>query len=108
MKPFLTAALVVLFAGSPVLARDEAPLPPLPDADQADSIEPGADVNIRATDEGEIIEYRHDGRLYMIKVTPRGAPPYYLIDRDGNGTLESRHKGPMDPVIVPNWILFSW
>ena len=32
----------------------------------------------------------------------------YLIDRDGNGTLETRHKGPYDPVIVPNWVLFSW
>ena len=46
-------------------------------------IEP--EVTIIRTDEEVIEEYRMNGRLYQVKVTPVIGPVYYLVDRDGDG-----------------------
>lgn len=66
-------------------------------------------VQIRRDDEGKLIEeYSLDGRVYMVKVTPENAPPYYLLDTDGDGTLErdTTGLGPgVDPVY---WKLKEW
>lgn len=58
--------------------------------------------------EGKIEEYRANGKLYMIKVTPKKGRPYYLVDADGDGMLES-HRNEMTPnLLIPSWVLFSW
>jgi len=58
---------------------------------------------------GEAIEeYRIANQLYMIKVTPAQGAPYYLVDTDGDGNLETRER-ELDPdVIPPRWVLFRW
>ncbi|MDD3608150.1 MAG: DUF2782 domain-containing protein [Halothiobacillaceae bacterium] len=101
--------LAGLLALAPLaLAAQDAPIPPLPEEKTVEGV-PDTEIVIRTTEDAQIEEYRYRGRVYMAKVKPAGgAPAYYLIDRDGNGTLETRHKGPYDPVIVPNWVLFSW
>ena len=53
-------------------------------------------------------EYRINGRLFMIKIQPRKGPPYYLIDSDGDGVLDSR-QDDLDPNMpVPSWVILRW
>ncbi|HED39913.1 MAG TPA: DUF2782 domain-containing protein [Chromatiales bacterium] len=57
----------------------------------------------------EIIEeYRANGRLYMIKITPKKGFAYYLVDTDGDGSLDSRHNELDEGILIPRWTLFSW
>lgn len=59
--------------------------------------------------QSEIIEeYRANGQLYMIKITPRKGFVYYLVDSDGDGTLDRRHNGLNEGLLVPQWTLFNW
>lgn len=58
---------------------------------------------------GEAIEeYRIANQLYMIKVTPAKGPPYYLVDTDGDGNLETRQRDLDSEVVPPQWVLFRW
>ncbi len=71
-----------------------------------DVLEP--EVTIIQKDDQKIEEYRIGGQLYMIKITPKNAPPYYLMDTDGDGNLETR-RDDIDPAAVgPSWKIFSW
>ncbi len=57
----------------------------------------------------EIIEeYRINGQLYMIKITPRKGLAYFLVDTDGDGTLDSRHNELDEGLLIPKWTLFKW
>jgi len=70
-----------------------------------EAIEP--EVTIIKKEEGTIYEYRINGMLYMIKVEPQVGPPYYLVDRDGDGEFDSRSTDPTK-IAVPQWILLRW
>ena len=73
-------------------------------ADQPD-LEPQVTIVQRGKEKVE--EYRANGRLYMIKVTPPIGAPYYLVDYRGDGKF-SRQDG-LDPgVHVPMWVIFSF
>jgi hypothetical protein len=87
---------------------EAVPAPPdLPDPlESGQPIEP--EVTIIRRDQQVIEEYRVNGLLYMVKITPALGKPYYLIDRDGDGRLESRREGIYDDGLVPQWVLFSW
>ena len=66
----------------------------------------GADVTSRMVDGDRVEEYRVQGQLHVVKVTPRRGAPYYLIDRNGDGRLDSSEgEGPVSPVM---WKLFEW
>lgn len=67
----------------------------------------GADVTTRAGSDGDTVEeYRVGGQLRMVKVTPLRGAPYYLIDSNGDGHLDSsKGEGPVSPVY---WKLFGW
>lgn len=66
----------------------------------------GADVTTRMVDGDRIEEYRVQGQLQVVKVTPKRGAPYYLIDRNGDGRLDSSEgEGPVSPVM---WKLFEW
>ena len=87
-------------------AQAGAPEPELA-APQTDIPEP--EVNIREEPTQTIEEFRSQGRPYMIRVTPRGGlPPYYMVDNDGDGTLETRVNSPSNPPATPRWVLFRW
>lgn len=78
------------------------------DTDEAALQEEGPVVTIKVEGDRKIEEYRIRGRLYMIKVTSKNAPTYYLIDRDGDGNLESR-RSELDPrIFVPLWVVYKW
>ncbi len=71
--------------------------------------QPPADVNIRRKGSNTIEEYSLNGRVYMVRVVPDKGIPYYILDADGDGRLESRmsaeHMGPVSPV---TYKLFEW
>lgn len=64
-------------------------------------------VSIRTQENGDRVEeYRQNGRLYMVKVTPRNAPPYYLLDTNGDGRLDAKDgEGRVAPVY---WTIYEW
>jgi len=74
--------------------------------DTAEELEPEVSI-IKRTDE-TIHEYRVNGELYMVKIEPRTGPPYYLIDKDGDGSLESRYNKLEPALLVPSWMIFRW
>ncbi|MCY4154519.1 MAG: DUF2782 domain-containing protein [Gammaproteobacteria bacterium] len=84
------------------------PRPPeLPDPLQSgEAIEP--QVTIIRKDDAIIEEYRLDGRHYMTRIIPAVGPAYYLVDRDGDGQMETRMSEIYDDFNVPQWVLFSW
>ena len=68
------------------------------------------DITIIQRREETIVEYRVNGRLRAIKVVPENKdfPPYYLVDTDGDGRLETRREGPTEQILINSWVLFSW
>jgi hypothetical protein len=87
----LLAGLLALLPAS-VFADDEAPSP-----------EP--DVTIRQDGDKTIQEYRVNGFLYAIKVTPKGGKPYFLVRADGDSNF-IRSDNP--DMLIPQWEIFSW
>lgn len=88
---------------------EDAPMPPeLPEPlESGQVIEP--EVTIVRTEKEIIEEYRVNGNLYMIKITPAAGPAYYLIDSDGDGQMEGRKMSSIyNPGQVPQWVLFTW
>lgn len=75
-------------------------------ADDVASEEPEITITRNQT---EIIEeYRINGQLYMIKITPRKGFSYFLVDSDGDGSLDSRQNGLDEGLLTPQWTLFRW
>lgn len=61
-------------------------------------------VTITKQAEQTIEEYRMGGRLYMIKVTPKGGVPYYLVDDRGDGKF-ARQESLDSGFRPPQWII---
>ncbi|ERL52083.1 DUF2782 domain-containing protein [Halomonas huangheensis] len=82
--PALMLATALLVGATPVLAQNLKP-----------------DVNVREEADQTIREYRVNGKLYAIRIEPRGGNSYFLVDRTGNGNFE-RQQG--DNVEIPDWV----
>jgi len=93
------------FAADEPSVPNTAPAAP-PSVSEQEQIEP--EVNIIQRDDKTIAEYRVNGQLYMIKVTPKDAPAYYLVDTDGNGSLDSQRSELQQDILIPSWVLFRW
>jgi len=117
MSAVVAIALAILLPG-PVLAQEDLekppPIPPestedvpIPPKIQEEQVEPT--VTIREEHGQMIEEYRFDGQIYMVKITPEGGIPYYYIDTDGDGKLEldvdERALNPVQPVY---WKIKEW
>ncbi|MDN5753722.1 MAG: DUF2782 domain-containing protein [Nitrosospira sp.] len=88
----------------PIPEVPEPPAIPSPEGERDDpALEP--QVTIKKRGEDKIEEYRINGRLYMIKVTPRIGPPYYLIDNYGHGTLNPGDIGLDQGIRPPMWVI---
>ena len=86
-------------------AREDVPIPDKVQA--APEPEEPPTVTIRTERNGDRVEeYRQNGVIYMVKVTPERGPPYYLMDTDGNGRF---NRDERDPRIQPvHWVIYEW
>ncbi|MEO5574388.1 MAG: DUF2782 domain-containing protein [Gammaproteobacteria bacterium] len=92
-------------APSELLAVPEPP--EIPQAVQSgEPLEP--EITIIQRDKETVEEFRINGRLYKVKITPNAGPPYYLFDTDGDGVLETRDNNDITDINIPQWVLFSW
>ncbi len=64
------------------------------------------DVTIRQDGDKTIQEYRQNGFLYAIKVTPKGGKPYFLVRADGSDGNFIRSDNP--DMLIPAWEIFKW
>jgi len=113
MKTAQRLAVSVMFAllAIPAMADDTpskleavpAP-PPIPAGVTEDDFEPQVTIIKRGEDTVE--EYRHNGKLYMVKVTPPHGVPYYLVDRKGDGVFARETADPQ--LSVPMWVIKRW
>ncbi|CAN1592530.1 DUF2782 domain-containing protein [Pseudomonas sp. B21-028] len=95
MRTLNRLLLAGLFAITPlaVMAADDAP-----------SADP--DVTIRTEGDNTIQEYRQNGFLYAIKVTPKHGKPYFLVRADGTDANFIRSDQP--DMLIPSWKIFEW
>ncbi|MBK5398372.1 MULTISPECIES: DUF2782 domain-containing protein [Pseudomonas] len=95
MRTLNRLLLAGLFATVPlaVMAADDAP-----------TSEP--QVTIRTEGDKTIQEYRQNGFLYAIKVTPKVGPPYFLVRADGTDANYIRSDQP--DMLIPSWKIFEW
>ena len=107
--------LLLLLAASTVWAQQDRPAdlkplpaipPPPPEMSSWDqALEP--QVTIKKADREEHEEYRVNGQLYMIKVTPPDGPSYYLVDQQGNGTF-TRVETLTPNLRPPMWVIYRF
>lgn len=110
LKPLIVAAALAFAASA--FAQDKAkaqpipePPPPPPGFELDPSLEP--QVTIRKRGEDTVEEYRIAGKLYMMKVTPPGGRPYFLIDERGDGKF-ARQESHDSGVRPPMWVIHSF
>ena len=101
LSGFATGAL----AAQP-LPSDLQPLPPPPAMDTTGDTPVDADAGVTITKDTatQVEEFRVGGRLYMIKVTPKKGPPYYLVDDRGDGTF-ARQRSLDSGFRPPQWVI---
>lgn len=88
----------------PPEAVGEQPLPPKVQDEQIEST-----VTIRDEEHQRIEEYSRNGVIYMVKVIPDKGVPYYYIDTDGDGRLETTPaKEGLEPVRPVYWKIAEW
>ena len=94
MRTFNRLLLASLLMLSPVavLAEQSAPGEP--------------DVTIRQDGDKTIQEYRVNGFLYAVKITPKAGKPYFLVRADGSDGNFVRSDSP--DMLIPAWEIFSW
>lgn len=93
MRALNRLLLVGLLAATPLAAF----------AEDAPDAEP--EVTIRQEGDKTVQEYRINGFLYAIKVTPRGGKPYFLVRADGDSNF-IRSDSP--DMLIPQWEIFRW
>lgn len=82
---------------------------PIPIPPKVEGEEPEAEVNIRRRGNQVIEEHSINGRVYMVKITPKNGIPYFFVDTDGDGRLESKIGGDvMEPVKPTQYKLLEW
>ena len=107
------ALLCALLFGTGALAQSDEPanLTPVPEPPEpppkvksGEILEPEVRIFRRAKE--RITEYRINGKVHMVKIEPEVGPAYYLVDKDGDGKLDSRRYGA--DFLPPMWEIFRW
>jgi Protein of unknown function (DUF2782) len=95
-----------LIAAQPTPAELESlPPPPVFDAG-SDTGSPDDESSVTITKEaGQTVEeYRANGKVYMIKITPKHGVPYYLVDNQGDGKFV-RQESLDSGFRPPRWVI---
>ncbi|MDX9995429.1 MAG: DUF2782 domain-containing protein [Rhodocyclaceae bacterium] len=113
MRPTLFALLfavalpAVAQTRPPNLEPLPEPPPPPPGMIEDAALEP--QVTIKRRGEDRVEEYRMNGKLYMIKVTPPHGVSYYLVDPKGDGGFVREEVAGGDKrIAVPMWVIHSF
>ena len=98
-----------VYAAEEAKPKDLEPLPEMAPPPVASDIAPEQEpqVTIKKRGQDKVEEYRMNGRLYMVKVTPPHGKSYYLIDNRGDGQF-TRQDNLDSGVRVPMWVLFKF
>ena len=118
-RGFARAAMLILALATAPLGSSLAQLvkdlpkgerrvqPPL-DTDSRRDVRNFSDPAVTITNRGnhEIREYRSGNRVYT-KVTPRNAPPYYLVDENGSGNMQWR-RSSLERSAPAKWKVLQW
>jgi hypothetical protein len=110
-------AVLLMLVATQLVAQEDLEIPPeippidteaeaLPPKVQDEQIEPT--VTIREEEERRVEEYSRNGQVYMVKITPKGGVPYYYIDTDGDGNLETSPSKGLEPVRPVYWKVKEW
>src|SRR5512142_1436143 len=106
MRPIYLATAACLslsaYAAQPEAPTKAEPPPPPPMVAEEAPGEP--QVTITKEVDETVEEYRANGRLYMIKITPKHGAPYYLVDDRGDGKF-ARQESLDSGFRVPRWII---
>lgn len=103
------ALLLLACLSANAYAEQPSNLKPLPSPPALDPSEAADEPQVTITKQTEqtIEEYRSNGKLYMIKVTPKHGKPYYLIDDRGDGKF-SRQESLDSGLRVPSWVIYKF
>ena len=85
----------------------EAPIPPKEQPPASDD-RAAPTVTIRDTESGDRVEeYRQNGKIFMVRVTPKRGVPYTLYDDDADGRLDrsDAEKNDISPVY---YTIYEW
>lgn len=93
----LAAVFIAVLPAFPTLAAEL--YLPAPDEGSAD------DIQIVATDDRTIFEYRQNGVLMMIKVVPENGNAYYMVPADGSPHFRSLDHNKK---LYPQWVILEW
>ena len=115
-KRLLPMLLLLLLGISSAYAQRPDNLEPLPEPPPPPGVNSGEalplgepQIKIYQRGDNQIKEYRLNGHLYAVRITPESGAPYYLIDADGDGYMEGRFLDNNDAkVMVPMWVLYRW
>jgi len=110
MTKNLTRSLPLLLLGSCLstysVAQEEVPPPEVLYEEGEQKHLPEPEVTIIRRKGATIEEFRVNGRLRYAKITPSSGPPYYMVDTDGDGELDTKHDFKNAP--IQQWILMRW
>ncbi|MBA3695992.1 MAG: DUF2782 domain-containing protein [Methylotenera sp.] len=84
---------------------EEVPPPPALSKDGEATDEPQITI-VKKKNGDTVEEYRLNGQLYMMKVTPSHGVPYYMHREDQEGGW--LNDGPNKPLVVPKWTIFRF
>ncbi|QKT03735.1 DUF2782 domain-containing protein [Ectothiorhodospiraceae bacterium 2226] len=101
-------SLLLLAGAAQAQAPQEPPeRPQAPTARELEEGLPGSQITIIRREHDVVEEFRLDGRLYMVRITPNRGYPYYLVDTTGDGLLDTRTTYDASST-VNRWRFFSW
>ncbi|MFA6013615.1 MAG: DUF2782 domain-containing protein [Gallionellaceae bacterium] len=107
----ILALLLLTFSISLAHAADNKPaefkpVPQPPALDPTEAVDE-PQITIIKQSEQTVEEFRANGKLYMIKITPKHGVPYYLIDDRGDGKF-ARQESLDSGLRVPTWIIHKF
>jgi hypothetical protein len=105
-------ALAILGIALPLAAQQPPKLEPLPEPPPPPpglALDPALEPQVTITTRGEdkVEEFRVNGQLYAVKVTPPHGVSYWLMDATGDGIMMRRDA--LDSGLrVPQWVIRSF
>ncbi len=105
----LASAAAFALLVMPAAAQTRADAAKVPDAKPPamvpldDTLEP--QVTIIKREGATVEEYRINGKLYKIKVTPENGVPYFLVDQRGDGSFMPPETPGTPGLSVPMWVI---